>query len=100
MTCGQRQQYRTGSIMKRRQFITLLGSAAAGWPHVARRTTADNSGNRVPQQQVAHRVGIGRGGVLPRSERGRLVVGQNVEIAFRWADGHYDRLPALATDLA
>src|SRR6516162_8197057 len=68
--------------MKRRAFITLLGGAAAAWPLVAR----------------AQQASVPVIGFLGLSEAG-LVDGRDFAIEYRWADSHYDRLPALATEL-
>jgi putative ABC transport system substrate-binding protein len=86
-------------LRRRREFITLLGSAAA-WPLAA------------PAQQAAMPVvGFLSGGApgpfkhLVAAFREGLketgyIEGQNATIQYRWAEGQYDRLPLLATDLA
>src|SRR5260221_11392804 len=84
--------------MRRRDFIVLLGGAST-WPLAAR---AQQASVRVigflgpgSAQSDAYRVTAFRQGL---SEAG-LVDGQSFRIEYRWADRHYDRLPALATEL-
>jgi putative tryptophan/tyrosine transport system substrate-binding protein len=83
--------------VKRRAFISLLGGAAAAWPFAAR-----------AQQAVLPVIGLLSGGspqphlleAFHRSlkETG-FIQGQNVKIEYRWANGEYDRLLALAAEL-
>jgi putative ABC transport system substrate-binding protein len=84
--------------MKRREFMTLLGGAAATWPVATVAQTAmpvvGYIGSGVPDDQVglvnATRQGLKEAGYIE---------GQNFSMEFRWAEGHYDRLPALAAEL-
>ena len=86
--------------MKRREFVSLLGAAAAAWPCAA--------GGQQPAMPV---IGCLSGSSL--TERAPLLVafrkglsqssyieGQNVAIEYYWAEGQYHRLPALAAELA
>ena len=86
--------------MNRRDFITLLGGAAAAWPLAA----------RAQQDGKVYRIGFL--GVTSQAEYRRLVdalrtglrqlgyeEGKNIAVEYRWAEGRYDRLPELAAEL-
>jgi putative ABC transport system substrate-binding protein len=82
--------------MNRRDLITLLGGAAAAWPPSARaQQHAIGFVSGGSPDTFGYLVDAFRGGL---SETG-YVEGRNIAIEFRWAEGHYNRLPALIANL-
>ena len=85
-------------LLKRREFITLLGGATVAWPLAARAqqkmpvigylnpTPPDMSGDRL----AAFRHGLKDTGYIE---------GENVSIIYRWADNQSDRMPELVSEL-
>jgi putative ABC transport system substrate-binding protein len=85
--------------VKRREFIALLGGAAVAWPFASRAQQAampvvgllsSRAPGDSPKLLAAWRQGLKDTG---------FVEGENVAIEYRWAEEHYDRLPALAAEL-
>src|SRR4051812_35548144 len=84
--------------MRRRAFIALLGGAGA-WPVAARAQTAKTSRigflGLVSASSHASRIAAFRAGLRDLG----WIEGRHLSIEFRWAEGNYDRLPALAEEL-
>ena len=82
--------------MKRREFIKLVGGAAAAWP-----ITAHAQQSNIPMVGFLHGANYApfiAGFVQGLNEAG-FTEGKNVSVEYHWAEGHYDRLSEWAADL-
>ena len=85
--------------MRRRDFIKGIAGSAATWPLTARA--------QQPAMPVIGFLGVGSAqsdtfrvtGFEQGLKEAGFVKGQNLTIEYRWAEDHYDRLPAIAADL-
>jgi putative tryptophan/tyrosine transport system substrate-binding protein len=85
--------------MRRRELITLLGATAAAWPLFARAQQ-----NPMPVLRFLSPISRANATIFLDATRQGLketgfVEGQNLKIEYRWAEGRYDQLPALAAEL-
>ena len=85
--------------LKRRRFLALIGGAAATWPFAARaqQTPTPAIGFLNGSSATAY-AAYAQAFVRGLAETG-YIVAKNVVIEYRWADGHYDRIPEMANDL-
>jgi putative tryptophan/tyrosine transport system substrate-binding protein len=87
-------------MIRRRMFLAAIGAATTAWPVAVRAQQkaipvigflAGTSDETATSAVAAFRRGLSEAG---------YVMGRSLAIEYRWAEGHYDRLPALAADLA
>ena len=84
--------------MRRRDFIKVVAGSAAAWPLAVRAQASlllisfmsSRSSNDSEPHSAAFLRGLSEAGYIP---------GQNARIEYRWADGHYERLPEIASEL-
>jgi len=84
--------------MRRREFITLLGGAAAAWPIAARGQSSIPVIGFINGSSATAYAAYVQAFIRGLAETG-YTVGENVAIEYRWAEGHYDRVPDMVDDL-